>query len=70
MAELPAHQDNTKRFSELTDAEQAKSISAQILNLEAAIEHRISHTLDRQSVVDGCTNQVERLLNRLKAKYP
>jgi len=70
MARIPAHKDNTEHFHELTDGEQAKSISAQIMNLEAAIDHRIGHTQNRQAVIDTCKSQVASLLARLQGKYP
>ncbi|AGY54620.1 hypothetical protein BRDCF_p1993 [Bacteroidales bacterium CF] len=47
-----AHQNNTKTFEELTFAEQAKSINAQIQNLKKAI---IAHK-KRALVEDKPTN--------------
>ena len=38
------HKNDTAEFGELTFAEQAKSISATIMNLEAAIDHHIKST--------------------------
>ena len=63
------HKGDTAEFGELNFAEQAKSISAQILSLEAAIGHHIKHST-RADTADKCKGQVQRLLDRLKAKYP
>ena len=63
------HKGDTKEFGELDFAEQAKSLSAQIMNLQAAIDHHIKHS-NRADTANKCKGQVERLLDRLKAKYP
>ena len=42
------HKNDTAEFGELTFAEQAKSISATIMNLEAAIDHHIKSTGNKE----------------------
>ena len=64
------HKDNTKEFRKLEFAEQAKSISATIMNLEAAIDNHINSPHSKGKVTsDKCKTQVENMLIRLKAKY-
>jgi hypothetical protein len=60
------HKGDTKSFDELTFAEQAKSITAMINNLEAATKHHIDHSLQRTATRDKCIAQVERLLARVR----
>ncbi len=60
------HKGDTKSFDELTFAEQAKSITAMINNLEAATKHHIDHSLKRTATRDKCILQVERLLQRMQ----
>lgn len=62
---MPAHKEDTAHFHELTEAEQAKSISAQILNIEAAVKHRISNAGDKQKVRNGLEAQIKNLLDRI-----
>jgi|APSaa5957512576_1039674.scaffolds.fasta_scaffold48114_2 hypothetical protein len=61
----PRHQGDTKTFGELTFAEQAKSITASINNLQSAIEHHISNAPDSTETRRKCNDQIQRLLNRL-----
>jgi hypothetical protein len=63
------HKGDTKEFHELTFAEQAKSISAKIINLEAAIEHHIDHSSRMPATITKCLAQVDRLRQRLQTKY-
>ena len=63
------HKADTKEFGELTFAEQAKSITAEINNLQAAIHHHIAHSPRRAASITKCLAQVDRLLQRLRAKY-
>jgi hypothetical protein len=66
---MKSHQNNSKTFEELTYAEQAKSISAQILSLERAIiAHKRRAAAENRNVTETHTKlveQVERLLNRI-----
>ncbi len=66
---MNAHRDHKEDFRNLTYAEQAKSISAQIANLSKSIRAHI-----RQAKLEGrnmdtvrqkCVGQVQRLLDRL-----
>lgn len=68
---MPAHSDDTKKFPELTYSQQASSISAMLINIEAAINHHARHS-PHGSVKAGtkCVSQVERLLTRLRATFP
>ncbi len=61
----PAHKNNTLEFSELTFAEQAKSITAMLNNVQRAIEHHVKHASDPQQTFQKCCDQVDRLRNRL-----
>jgi hypothetical protein len=61
------HQGDTKTFDELDAAEQARSISASIMDLENAIANHVSHGKGTSA---KCIAQIERLLERLKVKYP
>lgn len=63
------HKKDTKNFGELTFAEQAKSISADIINLQKAIEHHVNHPDAREDTLKKCLEQIERLHKRLKEKY-
>jgi hypothetical protein len=60
---------NTKEFRELNFAEQAKSITAMINNLEAAIEHHVGHSPRRLETIGKCLAQVDRLRQRLRNSY-
>lgn len=64
---MKAHKDNTKLFAELSYSEQAKSINAQILSLEASIQAHIKLAKyeNRPNSIETNIIQVENLLNRL-----
>ena len=55
---------DTKEFRALSFAEQAKSITATIDNLQAAIEHHVKHSPRRLETIDECLAQVDRLRQR------
>ena len=64
-----AHKDGTKTFEELTYSEQANSINAQLMDIEAAIKANI-----RKAISEGRENPKEKrivnlndLSERLKA---
>ena len=63
------HQGDTKEFRELSFAEQAKSITATIKNLQAAIEHHVEHSPCRSETIEKCLAQIERLGQRLRGTY-
>jgi hypothetical protein len=63
------HKGDTKEFRELSFAEQAKSITAAINNLQAAIEHHVEHSPRRPETIDKCLAQVDRLRQRLVTAY-
>jgi hypothetical protein len=63
------HKGDTQEFRELTFAEQARSITATINNLQAAIEHHVEHSPRRQETVAKCWAQVDRLRQRMEAVY-
>ena len=66
---MKAHQYNSKTFEELTFAEQAKSISAQILSLEKAITaHKRRTTEEGRNISEKhaqLTKQLQRMIKRL-----
>src|SRR3954447_16354644 len=61
------HKGDTKEFRALTFAEQAKSITATINNLQAAIEHHVEHSPRRLETMAKCLAQVDRLQQRLRS---
>lgn len=61
----PAHKSHTKHFGELTSAEQAKSITVSINNLQNSITHHIEHTANRDETRKKCLQQIHRLIGRL-----
>jgi len=65
------HKADTRTFEELDYAEQAKSINAQIRVIEKAITANIrrAKTAKKPSPAEKRIEQVERLVQRLKAKY-
>jgi len=63
------HKVDTKEFRELTFAEQAKSITATINNLQAAIEHHVENSPRRQETIEKCLGQVDRLRQRMQSAY-
>jgi hypothetical protein len=62
-------QVDTKEFRALSFAEQAKSITATIHNLQAAIEHHVEHSPRRPETIQTCLAQVDRLRHRLRKAY-
>jgi len=67
----PGHQDNIKTFEELNYAEQARSINAQIIIIEKAINANIRRATKekRESPIGKRIEQLEGLVERLKRKY-
>lgn len=61
------HQGDTKTFNELNAREQSNSINGSIRSLEMAVEN---HVDNGKGTGRKCIAQLERLINRLKAKYP
>jgi hypothetical protein len=61
------HKHDTRTFAELTFAEQAKSISATVLQLQRAIEAHSLNAKANSATRLKCINQVSRLLQRLSA---
>ena len=59
------HKRDTAQFKDLSFAEQAKSISATLNNLQAAIRHHIRKSQDSQKTRAKCLGQVLRLAGRL-----
>lgn len=64
---IKRHQGDTKTFDELDASEQAKSINGSVRSLEMAIKN---HVDSGKGTRDKCIAQLERLLERLKEKYP
>jgi len=64
-----AHKGRTEDFEGLTFAEQAKSISADIINLERAVKAHArrgkEEGRDLQKVFVKCSGQIQRLLDRV-----
>ena len=46
------HQGDTKEFRDLSFAEQAKSITATINDLQAAIEYHVAHSPRRSEAIE------------------
>ena len=63
------HKGNTTGFGDETFAEQAKTITASINNLQAAIRRHIVDSPRRQQTTVKCLAQIQRLLGRLQARY-
>lgn len=67
---MPTHSNNTKTFEELSYAEQASSISAQILSLEKAIvahERRaLSENRDITELNSKTIAQIQRMIDRIR----
>src|SRR3954447_26009778 len=63
------HKGNNKEFRELSFAEQAKSITATINNLQAAIKHHVEHSPRRPETIETCLAQVDRFRQRLLNTY-
>lgn len=62
---VPRHKRDTLTFDGLTFSDQAKSISAQLANLERAIRRHAVHDRATASTGRKSLAQVERLRNRL-----
>ncbi len=66
---MSAHRNNTKTFEELDYAQQARSISAQILSLERAmLAHKRRATAENRNVAELHTQlitQVQRMIVRI-----
>jgi hypothetical protein len=62
------HQGQTPDFHDPDFAEQAKSITTSIEQLQAAIEHHIERSPSRQETVEKCLAQIDRLRQHLKSK--
>lgn len=60
---------DTKEFRELTFAEQARSITATINKLQAAIEHHVEHSPRRIETIEEFLAQIDRLGRRLRDSY-
>ena len=58
----PAHKKNTQPFSNLSFADQARSINAMINNLQNAIKHHIRHSQAPNATREKCLDQIQRLL--------
>jgi hypothetical protein len=63
------HKADTREFRALSFAEQARSITATINNLQAAIEHHADHSPRRLETIEKCLAQVDRLRKRLRDEY-
>ena len=68
---MQRHKNDTKTFEELDFAEQAKSISAQILVLEKAIKLHVNNYNEKKNDPDQvktrqkCIDQLTRMISRL-----
>ena len=60
---------DTKEFRALSFAEQAKSITATINNLQAAIELHAEHSPRPLETIEKCFPQIDRLRQRLTTIY-
>ena len=60
------HKGHTKGFRALSFAEQAKSITATINNLQAAIEQHAEHSSRRAETIEKCLAQIDGLRQRLR----
>jgi hypothetical protein len=63
------HKGDTKEFRALSFNEQAKSITATLNDLQAAIEHHVDHSPRRLETIEKCLAQVDRLGRRLRDVY-
>jgi hypothetical protein len=61
------HKNDSRTFAELTFSEQAKSISATVLQLQRAIDAHTRNPKASSATRLKCINQVSRLLQRLSA---
>jgi hypothetical protein len=63
------HLGDTTEFRALSLAEQAKSITATISNLQMAIEQHAEHPPRPLETIEKCLAQVDRLRQRLRDAY-
>ena len=67
---MKAHKDHTRDFEDLTYAEQAKSINAEMAYLPKAVRAHLrkaqNEARDTNAVRQKCLNQVQRLLRRIE----
>jgi len=61
----PRHKKDTKKYSDLSFDEQAKSINASIVNLQRAIRFHISASSNQNETRIKCIQQISRLLSRI-----
>ena len=61
MVKIKAHKQNTCDFADLTYIQQARSINADILNLEAAIKAHV-----KRSIAEKKTNPKDKRIKNLK----
>jgi hypothetical protein len=59
------HKGGTREIRALSFAEQAKSITATINNLQATIEHHVEHSHRQPETLEKCLGQVDHLRQRL-----
>lgn len=59
------HKNDTSTFADLSFADQAKSVSATVLQLQRAIEAHCRNPKATPETRTKCVNQVARLLSRL-----
>jgi hypothetical protein len=64
----PRHKRDTLTFDQLSFADQAKSISAQVANVERAIRRHARHDRATDKTLPKCVRQVERMWRRLLAR--
>ncbi len=66
---MEAHKDNTMAFEELTFAEQAQSLNAQIQNLKAGIiaHRRRAKSEQKEDSTQKYASQLEKLIAELKS---
>lgn len=67
---MKAHKDHTRDFEDLTYAEQAKSINAEMAYLPKAVRAHLrkaqNKERDTNAVKQKCINQVQRMLRRIE----
>jgi hypothetical protein len=61
-----SHKGDTMEFHQLDFSDQARSITAMINNLAAAIRHHVRDEEATNQTRGKCLRQVERLLDRLR----
>jgi hypothetical protein len=63
------HEGDTKDFRKLSFAEQARSITATMKNMQVTIEYHIEHSPRRMVTIEKWLAQVDRLRRRLRDRY-